>query len=451
MEPNHLKVAELTYELKVRNVDPTGDVDHKRKILRGLLGQESANRSFAQGSSEHPYLFKDDIKEISETIKDLQTLVSNYRTSGELSLKNRISSRLHHLSGRMQRLVTVTDAEDKQKRDLLLQILELEGDLAFQEIPRTSTPTRLSSPPVNVSNSKSIPPCKWNVTFNGSMEKESLISFLEKIELLRQARNVSKDELFNSACDLFSGPAWIWFINNRNKVNTWDELIGKLKQDFLPYNYEEELLQEINNRTQGANERVAIYIASMEGLFNRLPNKPTEAVITNRIRRNLLPYYISRLALEQPTTVTQLADLCKRLEESRTWSTRYKPPPNPKVGLLEPDLSCVATSSGTSFSNTNFHSSGKNFRNANVSVVSNLKCWNCDKIGHAYTICRNPRKLFCFGCGSKNTTKSRCFKCTPKNESRRDAPLDVVASTSTENRPEKVPSKNSKISKKGKK
>lgn len=464
MEPNHLKVAELTYELKVRNVDLVGDVDKKRKILRGLLSQESANRSFIQGSIAHPYTFQNDLKEISETISDLKTVIATYTTSGDCALKKRISSRLTHLSGRMQRLVTENEEEDQQKRELQFLILELEGDFAFKDVPSASTPTALTLPAdgaavsniSNVPSVKSIAPYKWNVTFNGSTKNESLIAFLEKIELLRQARNVSKDELFLSACDLFTGSAWIWFTNNRHKVNNWDELVGKLKQDFLPYCYEDELLQEINSRTQGTHERVALFISSVEGLYNRLPNKPSEDVIVSKIRRNLLPYYISRLALEQPKSVTELSDLCKKLEEARTWSTRYKPPPHPKEGLLEPDLSCVASGSGNSLSKNNsyskYHSTDKNLSKVNISTVSNITCWNCGKVGHSYNICRNPRQLFCFGCGFKNTTKYRCQKCNPKNKLGRDEQLDVVTSASTsEIRPETQPKHDTKITKQSKK
>lgn len=461
MEPNHLKVAELNYELKVRNVDPVGETDKKRKILRGLLSQESANRSFVQGSTVHPYTFQDDCKEISATITDLTNVIDSYQTTGDSSLKKRISSRLTHLSGRMQRLIANNEEEEVKKGELQILILELEGDFAFKDVPSTSTPTELTPPVSHTFNVQSIPPYKWNVTFSGSTENESLTAFLEKIELLRQARKISKTELFLSACDLFTGSAWIWFTNNRKKVSNWDELVAKLKQDFLPYCYEDELLQEINNRTQGPNERVAIFIASMEGLFNRLPIKPSEAVIVNKIRRNLLPYYISRLALHQPTTVSELSDLCKKLEESRTWSNRYRTPPHPKGGLLEPDLSCIASSSNTQFKNNHSFSDKNSFsrdkisrsnhsNQANFSAVSHLKCWNCDKVGHSYNTCRNPRKIFCFGCGLKNTTKVRCKNCSPKNELSGDVSLDAVASASTsESRP--VTNQKPKISKKGKK
>nr|CAH7739559.1 unnamed protein product [Callosobruchus chinensis] len=76
-------------------------------------------------------------------------------------------------------------------------------------------------------------------------------------------------------------------------------------------------MQEINNRTQGSEERVSLYICAMEGLFNRLPEKPDEKTIVNKIRRNLLPFYVAQLALHDINTVSELTTLCKRLEESR--------------------------------------------------------------------------------------------------------------------------------------
>lgn len=77
MEPNHLLSKELNYELRLRKVDPEGSVDEKRKLLRGLLSQESANRSFLEGVSNN-YLFKEDAKEIKESLDDLTTKVDQF-------------------------------------------------------------------------------------------------------------------------------------------------------------------------------------------------------------------------------------------------------------------------------------------------------------------------------------------------------------------------------------
>lgn len=74
MDPNYLKVNELIYDLKLRNLDSTGSVDIKRIILRGALSQENANRSF-QETFTNPYLHDDDVKEIKQTLDELMELI----------------------------------------------------------------------------------------------------------------------------------------------------------------------------------------------------------------------------------------------------------------------------------------------------------------------------------------------------------------------------------------
>lgn len=96
----------------------------------------------------------------------------------------------------------------------------------------------------------------------GSSSKDSVNIFLEKVELFREARVMSKTEWFQSACNLFRGLARTWLVNNRSWVENWDEWVQKLKHDFLPYFYDEHEL-EIQSRTQGEIERVVLFISSM--------------------------------------------------------------------------------------------------------------------------------------------------------------------------------------------
>lgn len=463
MDPNHLKTNELTYELKIRNLEPSGSVDSNRKILRGFLSQESANRSFHE-TITNPYSHDNDVTEITQTLDDLKNIITDFRGNKSEPVFKRISSRLFHVSNRINQLRTADDDEDKVKKTLLYRLLELEADLDIKVSQSTSTPTQVSAPVNSIAPSRpSIAPYKWNISFTGSNNKESVNSFLERVELLREARGVTKNELFNSACDLFKGPAWTWFLNCKSRVNNWDELVVKLKEDFLPYFYDDDLEREINSRTQGQNERVSLFISSMEGLFNRLTHKPDEQVIVNRIRRNLLPFFISNLALHKPKTIAELTDLCRHLEESRVWSERYRPPPTFRNNLLEPDLSCPYES-GSSFrpkshsSNPSLppRSSGayKNFdfrnRAQNVSVLSNVRCWNCDEVGHRFNSCPMKRQLFCFGCGMRNVTKASCQNCSPKNGTGGARSLDAVTSQPSQNPEKDQPSSSQPKPNKGK-
>lgn len=448
MDPKHLKTNELTYELKIRNLEPSGSVDSNRKILRGVLSQQNANRSF-QETISNPYAHEDDSLEITETLDDLKKIITDFNGNQTEPVFKRISTRLYHVSNRINNLKTHDEDEDKAKKALHYRLLELEADLDMKTSQSTSTPTQ-HSPPVNpMSPSRSsIAPYKWNLSFTGASNKESVNSFLERVELLREARGVTKVELFHSACDLFKGPAWTWFVNNRSRVNSWDDLVIKLKEDFLPYFYDDDLEREINSRTQGQHERASLFISSMEGLFNRLTHKPDEQTIVNRIRRNLLPFFITNLALHKPTTIAELMDLCKQIEESRVWSDRYKPPPNYRNGLLEPDLSCPFESNSTFRPKTHLPSTptpsrnygaykgNDNFRNRfnntnvmhNVSALSNVRCWNCDEVGHRFNSCSKKRQIFCFGCGAKKVIRSSCQNCSSKNGTGGAGNLDAVTS-----------------------
>lgn len=444
-----MKAPELIYELKIRNLEPSGTVEVKRKILRGVLSQENANRSMSE-PSVHPYTHTVDHQETVTSLDDLTTIIDTFSGSKSDAAFKRISSRLKHLSGRISKIRTDNEVEEQAKRELFYRLLELEADLDLKVSSSTSTPTHTSYPTPVTSTRCTVAPYKWNVFFSGSDSTESVNSFLEKIESLRISRGVTQEELFHSAGDLFKGPAWTWYLNNRARVDNWHELVEKLRADFLPYFYDDDLEREIQSRTQGPNERVSLFISAMEGLFNRLTVKPSEEVIVNRIRRNLLPFFIANLALHNPTTISELSELCKKLEESRVWSERYKPPPRYEKGLLEPDLSCAlefsrrmtstfpynppsaSTSSTSSYSRNpkkfeSFSCQTPVYRpkRANVSSVHAIQCWNCNDTDHPHRFCLKPRTKFCFKCGRKNVVTAQCPRCT-KNESDGARGLDLV-------------------------
>ncbi|KAJ8982408.1 hypothetical protein NQ317_017210 [Molorchus minor] len=136
--------------------------------------------------------------------------------------------------------------------------------------------------------------------FRGILAKE------KEVDGLREARHVSTDELYASAIDLFTGPALLWYKNIKKSIHSWSELVECLKRDFLPVDYEEDLLNEIKSRTQGPSENVLFYIIAVESMYNRLTNPYSEKEKVKQIKQ------------------------------------RYRPPPSRKLQLLEPDLACMS-------------------------------------------------------------------------------------------------------------
>lgn len=392
---DYLHTNELSYELEVRGLEVPETASARRRLLRGILKQEFDGRSTI---SFIELEFDNEKIHIEETIKDLTIKINSFSgTSSDVEF-NRLIHRLTHVSNRVARLSCTDDSHEQSKKKYLQEILSLEGELDMKSHAAPAGHSTPNQPILSASQfqfSKPVPVHKWNIHFSGS-SGESVVGFLEKVECLRIARGVSDIEIFSSAADLFKDKAFTWYFNNKNKFNSWTDLVSKLKSDFLPYNYQEDLLEEIKARKQTVNEKVTLYINAMNGLFNRLENKPEEKAMVRIIQRNLLPSFIQPLALLNIESVDDLTEKCKRLEESLIWSQNSHTFYHRKTNLLEPDLGAPGTSG---------------YRSVSV-ISSNIKCWNCNKTGHSFNSCYQPRKLFCYGCGKPEITKSKCPNCS---------------------------------------
>lgn len=285
----------------------------------------------------------------------------------------------------------------------------------FQD-PRLYGDTRCSMPYVDVS--------RWRIQFDG---ESSVTNFIERIEELRLSRGVTKEQLLRSAPELFTKNALIWY-RTRNFCS-WDDLLDQLKNDFQPYDYEFDLMEEIRHRTQGSKERVITYISVMESLFNKLGNnKLSEITRVKLIRRNLLPYIQSHLALHCIESISELIRLCKAVEETELRTSKFVPPPTNYRQLLEPELAyrrpdCTFTSSKhqhVSLIRSEQQATSSELFQADNKPKDDLpSCWNCGKTGHKFRKCQDPRRKFCYRCGHQNVMANTCPNCLEKNGLRR--------------------------------
>lgn len=258
---------------------------------------------------------------------------------------------------------------------------------------------------------------KWNVHFEGH---SGVSSFLERIEELRIARGLTRNHLFIAAVELFKGDALIWYRSVRPNLRDWDDLVGKLRNAFLPCDYENSLWEEIRSRTQGAEERVVIFIAAIENLFNRLPNKPSEISRILIIRRNLLPAIQTQLALENYYTIEELSRSARLIEDAKLVSARYRPPPTQTNQILEPDLAYHRPRVQRTHAietEANLNTSQVSATTENPVQRSEVKCqgptcYNCNQQGHIYTRCPQPLRIRCFKCQRPDVTSNNCPMCS---------------------------------------
>lgn len=282
----------------------------------------------------------------------------------------------------------------------------------------------------------SVPISKWNLSFDGN---KSVTDFLDRVNELCESRHVSRQQLFQSAVELFVGDALVWFRAIRHSVRTWDELEASLKTNFLPYDYETKLWSEIRRRSQGAEEKVVVYIAVLENLFNKLPTKPSELERIRVIKNNLLPYFQPMLALADIRSLPELIKICRSLEEASHCAEQFRPPPPLNRFLLEPELAyrrptvsriapleCpsehqeISSQTGMTrgplthaISYTSTADSPTLMASpTSRSEIAAITCWNCRQTGHRSSECSKTKTRHCFRCGKPNFTVRTCPNCS---------------------------------------
>lgn len=436
-----LSKAELAYQLKIRGVTDESTVDIMRSTLRGLVKlQKSA--SFV--APKYPFSFDEDKVAIKAGLSEIQTLVTNFTGTAASSEFAKITAKISHYVIRANNSLPTNDVEQNDRSTFLVQLVTLSSQLEVKTKKSNRDATAQNSTrrevdisdhsnedsdddsvddstinPITTSQAsanivKVIPVCKWNLTYSGDNRSISLNAFLEKIEETRIARGMTKDILFRSAIDIFSDKALVWYRANRKNFKCWDDLVEGLRDEFLPVDYEEQLMSEIKKRTQGQNESIGIYLSVMSNLFARFTTKISESKQLKVIMKNILPFYQSQLGLVDVTSIAQLLKLCRQLEASRVAVEKFVPPPG-KHRALEPDLAYAQVS--TDLDNLNLSATETTTRTSHRSSQPNQTCWNCSRPGHRSAQCRQPRTRHCYRCGKPNVTIASCPGCS-KNERR---------------------------------
>lgn len=433
LEVNRLEKDELIYELKFRGCTDNLTVKDMRKTLRGFIKLEKSKSDLKY--PDYPFSFDEDHDSISTKLDDIKALIEDFNDSDSSTNYLKISSKLAHVFGRAKRSNSTTDDEHKQRSKMLVDLLGLESQLKskVRKFMRLSQPSgmpvdlsiALSSSRINNSSDtenssaeedfvdptdpvpqfsfKPINIYKWNITkFQGDNKPISLSAFLENVEELRLSHGVSSKQLFDSAHELFSGKALIWFRSIKNKISDWTHLVNELRLQFQPPNFNDKLLQEIRSRTQGPNENMGMYIAVMTNMFNRLTVRVDEATRIKILLQNIAPFYQSQLGLVSVTSVDQLLQIGRQLEARKDTIESFAPPPRNRMGLMEPDLAYIygeSTSSSPS----------------QIDVL--LTCWNCRKPGHVARKCSQSKTRYCFKCGTPNCTVNTCTNCSKSTNS----------------------------------
>lgn len=467
MDANDLLKDELEFELACRGIVNITTVSTMRKILREILSRERCGSSsiVLKAPSSSVVLPLAEIELCEKKFELLRADVDEVGSGPGRHFTKRLTSRLVHLRNRIKLILPIEqchikrcDALDINIKDAFRVLFKLSEkcieDVEISENDKAilseslgaeavhileglggdpsdgyRSPTtqvheadrvqlvndrdvfmpRRSTMDVDLCSRKLVPVKDWGVKFTGK-GNISVNAFLERIIELKDARNATYDDLFRYAIDLFEEDALVWFRSIRDSVSSWGDLVNLLVQSFQSPNYQDELLDEIKKRTQSRQENVVIYIAVMQNMFNRLPEKLDEHKKVNILIRNIQPYFQQALCRDRFESVAELTRVLRIVQQTKNNCDNFREPSSSST-ILEPDLA---------FRGHGLEVNAMGLKhceqNAPQSTVLGLRCWNCRNYGHVFRKCNVPRqRLFCFKCGRFGKSVKDC-PCRQGNE-----------------------------------
>lgn len=394
---------ELIYELRLRHVHNLDymNISLLRSSLNMLLS-EPVDLNFPDVEID----VAADFEICQNKYEELNSLVQSFAGNALSSAYSSLDHRILHVLNRLRRLLNRASAPilDEIKRcldktvelDVLLNSKSMEDtnvSSPLQSDSMSSTPlnthygVQYARLPVQVD-----PVYKWGVTFDG---KEPVSEFLERIEELRVARRASKEHLFCSAIELFSGIALLWYRSMREEVHDWDSLVSALRAHFLPPDYDFDLLQSIHARKQKPSEKVIEYVATLRHLFQKLIVPLSEFERIRILKKNLLPCFRHKITLLEIASVSRLTEILLELE-------------NDGVGAIPENIMSVEVDNIESAVNSRPSGSSS-------TTFNRITCWNCQQVGHRHRNCTVARNKFCFRCGRANVVVNNCPNCSTPN------------------------------------
>lgn len=278
---------------------------------------------------------------------------------------------------------------------------------------------------------------KWTVRFGGGVKDLAVDEFFFRVENLATADNVHADSLVLGLHCLLTGNAsdFYWVQRRKYPNHTWGVLKRSMIAHFARQETDLEIRKLIMDRHQGFKEEFGEFSLAVECLAARMIRPMGDQELMEILRQNMSPKLQTCLLMYPTLNVDSLKAACRKFE--RLWATQSEASKDRRITSRMAELGFnetpqVEAVSGPNYGQMNVAGSNRGYGefqepvDYNVAALAHARqipnrceymvCWNCDDIGHSFGDCTSPdRRVFCYGCGTKNAYKPSCTKCNPGN------------------------------------
>lgn len=253
----------------------------------------------------------------------------------------------------------------------------------------------------------------WHIKFDGSSTGISVDEFLYRVRTLTR-ENLNND--FSQLCKnlplLLSGKAQDWFWRYHKQVDhiEWEPFCLAIKYQYKEFRSSFDIKEEIRARKMKSNENFETFYEAVSSLLDRLDSPMPEQELIEILTRNLRPEIRHELLYVPIFSIAHLRKLVQ-MRESLLGEDYFR-----KTMSLKPQ--CNRRVAEIHFPSDADSEHEEVTPQLSIDAIQQpprqVKCWNCDVFGHFWEDCEEERKVFCYGCGAKNTYKPQCSKCSLK-------------------------------------
>lgn len=448
-----LQKSELEYEVILR-----GGIAGSVQELRSQIVKLSIPAEDILESHLEPAV---DLVAIKESLLKSQTMINTLKQKFDKNLFLRTENLLHHIYHRVNR---VTNTDQKLAEQYRSTCTNFNNQYQYITSLNTNPSTGPSTEPEtsSVSCDRTLMSDITKLKYSG---KSCVQSFIQRVDEFANARNITKDRILKFGYEIFTDDALHWFRCIRSEIETWDDVVTLLKQDFSQKDYDYRLMAEIRLRTQGELENITIYLSIMHGMFSRLSKPISEADKLEIILHNIRPCYASTLAASPDIKdLDTLKKICSNYESIQSRQSSFHEPPRVTSETLAPEFAYTKYNKYTNnnysdktysniksppqnnfrYKNYNTYSRNPNYTNnhtynnskttqektnttnavqvtpsffKNSQTAHQTYCPRCRCNSHSLKECNQPHFPICFKCGKKGIRYPDCTVCNPKPSS----------------------------------